>query len=177
MTTRPFLFINRDVLPVNVGLLVLTVSKAPSYWNDDSRYPLDSAVVAPNWQSVENWIHWVFHMSTHGTDRDIPWIRWLFETGGMPLQTHTPSGPGDTAETKARDLYQQLLDTSTRVKTDGDLGSEDFLSCRAWTRFDDDDEAGLHQVFQLDWIRSEIGEYDEWSTLYTWDDEYGGSSQ
>jgi hypothetical protein len=174
MATRPFI-INRDVI-ADSGLLVVTASRPPSRYGNDDRYSLDSAVVEPKWESLENWIHWVFHLSTHGIDRVIPRIRWLFETGGMPLQIHTPAGPGDTAETKARDLYQQLLDTSTRVKTDGDLGPEDFLSCRAWTRYDDDPEPDLHHVYNLDWIRMDGGQYEEWSSLYTWDDEYGGDA-
>lgn len=174
MATRPFI-INRDVIG-DSGLLVVTASRPPSRYGNDDRYSLESAVVEPKWESLENWIHWVFHMSTHGDDRVIPRIRWLFETGGMPLQIHTPGGSGDTAPTVAREVYQKLLDTSSRVKFEGDLGPEDFLSCRAWTRYDDDPEPDLHQVFNLDWVRADGGQYEEWSSLYQWDDEYGGDS-
>jgi len=173
--SNPFI-LNRDVI-ASGGFLQVTASLAPSHWGEDRKYPMRSALVEPNWESLDNWIYWVVGMCVHGQDRHISKIRWLFDINGESLvftshagteEEDYPGLPGAIAETK-------LIDH----RNTGPLTPEDQLSCRAWTRYDDDDEPMLHQAFYLDWIKVVPTIYDDdggFADLLTWSDAFGGDN-
>ena len=71
--TAPFV-INRDVV-ASGGFLRVTASLAPSHWAGDKKYPMRSAIVAPEWDSLSNWVYWVVQMCMHGEDNHISSIR------------------------------------------------------------------------------------------------------
>jgi len=176
--TAPFV-INRDIV-ASGGFLRVTASLAPSHWSGDNIYPMRSAIVAPEWDHdlsgmLSNWVYWVVQMCIHGRDRHIGRIRWLFEINGESLQFISPEG---TMEDDFPDLPQSILETELReflgVLGIGHLTPEDRLSCRAWTRYDDDEERALHQILYLDWIvvSPPVG----WDDLITWYDDFGGDN-
>jgi len=176
--TAPFV-INRDVV-ASEGFLRVTASLAPSYWADDKRYPMRSAIVAPEWDhdlsgTLSDWVHWVVQMCIHGRDRHIGKIRWLFEINGESLDFISPAG---SMEDDFPELPRAISETELREFLGGigigNLTPEDRLSCRAWTRYDDDDEPTLHQIFHLDWIV--VSPTVDWDDLLTWYDDFGGNN-
>lgn len=174
--TAPFV-INRDVV-TSEGFLRVTASLAPSHWNKDSKYPMRSEFVAPEWDSLGNWVHWVVAMCVHGDDQHIPRIRWLFEINGESLVFTSHAG---TEEDDFPRLPESIAETKLiDHRNTGPLTPEDRLSCRAWTRYDDDDEPALHQTFYLDWIVVVPTVYDDsggFAQLFlTWYDDFGGNN-
>ncbi len=172
---KPFI-LNRDV--VNTGcFLRVTASLAPSHWGDDRKYPMASTIVAPDWESLDNWIYWVVGMCIHGQDNHISSIRWLFDINGESLVFTSPAG---TEEDDFPGLPKSIAETKLiDHRNTGPLTPEDQLSCRAWTRYDDDDEPTLHQTFHLDWIKVVPTVYDDsggFDQLFTWYDAFGGNN-
>ena len=180
MISRPFV-LNRDLVDRGCFLRV-TAALAPSHWGGDGEYPMRSAIVAPDWESLTNWVFWVVGMCVHGDDRHIGSIRWLFEINGHKLDFKTVAGTEDNdypslplAITNTILVDEDFPD----YRTTGPLTPEDELSCRAWTRHDDDDEPALHQTFYLDWIKVVPTVYDGsggFAQLFTWYDAFGGNN-
>ena len=176
--SNPFI-LNRDVI-ASGGFLQVTASLAPSHWGEDRKYPMRSVLVEPNWESLNNWIHWVVGMCVHGQDHHISRIRWLFNINGQTFEESTPAG--------VEEDYQDTPDTIISMieaeefpdyRTTGPLTPKDQLSCRAWTRYDDDDEPALHQVFYIDWIKVSPTEYEEdggFADLLLWYSDFGGDN-
>ena len=179
--TAPFV-INRDVV-ASGGFLRVTASLAPSHWAEtdsfDEKYRMRSAIVAPEWDSLSNWVYWVVQMCVHGRDEHIGKIRWLFEINGESVGFSSPEG---TMEDDFPDLPRSIIERELENFDDlgtGPLTPEDQLSCRAWTRYDDDDEPALHQIFYLDWIvvsPTVYGDDGGFADLLTWYDDFGGNN-
>ncbi len=175
--SNPFI-LNRDVV-ASGGFLRVTASLAPSYWGSDHKYPMRSAIVAPDWESLTNWVHWVVGMCVHGADRHISKIRWLFEINGVLLTERTPAGTetGDYPGIPATVMAMVEAEKFPNYRNSGPLTPGDQLSCRAWTRYDDDNEPTLHQAFYLDWIEVVPTVYEDdggFADLFTWSDDFGG---
>jgi hypothetical protein len=173
--SNPFI-LNRDVI-ASGSFLQVTASLAPSHWGEDRKYPMRSALVEPNWESLDNWIYWVVGMCVHGQDRHISKIRWLFDINGESLVFTSHAG---TEEEDYPGLPEAIAETKLiDHRNTGPLTPEDQLSCRAWTRYDDDDEPTLHHIFYLDWIKvvpTVYGDDGGFADLLTWSDAFGGDN-
>ena len=97
-----------------------------------------SALVEPNWESLDNWIYWVVGMCVHGQDRHISKIRWLFDINGESLVFTSYAG---TEEEDYPGLPEAIAETF-RAPHSADDGAQ-RSDCKASADDDAREEAPL----------------------------------
>ncbi len=186
--SNPFV-LNRNVVQTG-GFAMVTASLAPSFWGSDKTFRSKSAFVDAKWSSIEFWIYWVISMCHHGADRHISKIRWEFDINDESASPHTfaydPSEQGEDGANRIADIViadlNEMMGKTIEDIEDEQFTHEDQISCTAWTRYDDDDESMLHQVFNFDWVVVKPTVFDEsngFADLYDsdWYQRFGGDTQ